>query len=108
MFSIVNMTVNTFNCTTYQVNADNSLKVIDSYTIDKTIVATPSAHVTQLNGNKNNLTITIAQKLADNTIRPLTKTFIINNNAADTYTVGSYKVYVNTKGNTQIRDCRIV
>jgi Purple acid Phosphatase, N-terminal domain/Calcineurin-like phosphoesterase len=108
MFSIVSMTVNTFSCITYQVNADNSLKVIDSYTIDKTIVATPSAHVTQLNGNKNDLTITINQKLADGTIRPLTKSFSINNNAAGTYTVGSYRVYVNTKGNTQIRDCRIV
>ena len=108
MFSIVNMTVNTFNCTTYQVNADNSLKVIDSYTIDKTIVATSSAHVTKLNGNKNDLTIIVTQKLADGTIRPLTKSFSINNNAAGTYTVGSYRVYVDTKGNTQIRDCRIV
>ena len=107
-FSIVDMTVNTFTCTTYQVNADNSLKVIDSYTIDKTIVATPSAHVTQLNGNKNDLTITVTQKLADGSIRPLTETFSINNNAAGTYTVGSYRVYVDTKGNTQIRDCRIV
>lgn len=107
-FSIVNMTVNTFTCTTYQVNADNSLKVIDSYTINKTIVATPSAHVTQLNGNKNDLTITITQKLADGSIRPLTETLSINNNAVGTYTVGSYRVYVNTKGNTQIRDCRIV
>ncbi len=107
-FSIVDMTSNTFKCTTYQVEADNALTVVDSYTIAKTIHATPSAHVTQLNGNKNDLTITITQKLADGTIRPLTKSFSINNNAAGTYTVGSYRVYVNTKGNTQIRDCHIV
>ncbi len=108
MFSIVDMTVNTFTCTTYQVNADNTLTVIDSYTIDKTIVAAPSAHVTQLSGGKNDLTVSVNQKLADGSIRPLTETFSINNNAAGTYTVGCYKVYVDTKGNTQIRNCRIV
>jgi hypothetical protein len=32
-FSIVDVTANTFKCTTYQVNADNSLKVVDTYTI---------------------------------------------------------------------------
>jgi len=173
-FSIVDVTVNTFICTTYQVNADNSLTLIDTYTIKKTIAAdytavdeaiavatalngewyenfadveaaindvefdleiteqatvdgfaqaiydaidslelkvysvTPSAYVTQLNGNKNDLTIAITEELADGTTNTLTKTFSINNNAADTYTVGSYRVYVDTKGNTQIRDCYIV
>jgi hypothetical protein len=107
-FSIVSMTVNSFNCTTYQVNADNSLQVVDSYTIEKTIVATPSAQVTKINGNTNNLSITISQKLADGSIRPVTKSFSIHNNAADPYTVRSYNVYVETKGNTQIRDCRLV
>jgi hypothetical protein len=109
MFSIVDMTVNTFTCTTYQVNADNSLTVIDTYSIEKTISATPSAFVTKLHGNENDLTITVTQTLADGSIRPITETFTIHNNAAGTYTVGSsYKVYVDTKGNTQIRDCRIV
>jgi hypothetical protein len=37
-----------------------------------------------------------------------TKAFSINNNAAGTYTVHEYKVYVDTKGNTQIRACYIV
>ena len=32
----------------------------------------------------------------------------INNNAAGTYTVGDYKVYVDTKGNTQVRSISIV
>jgi len=173
-FSIVDVTVNTFTCTTHQVNADNSLTLIDTYTIKKTIAAdytavdaaiavatalngewyenfadvnaainvvefnleitqqatvdeytqaiynaidalklkvysaTPAAYVTQLNGNKNDLTITITQTLADGTTNTLAETFSINNNAADTYTVSSYSVYVDTKGNTQIRDCYIM
>ena len=37
MFSIVDMTANTFTCTTYQVNTDNSLTEVDSYTIVKTV-----------------------------------------------------------------------
>jgi hypothetical protein len=72
------------------------------------VSATPTASVTQLNGNKNDLTITITEELSDGTINVLSKTFSINNNTADTYTVGSYRVYVDTKANTQIRDCRIV
>jgi hypothetical protein len=70
--------------------------------------ATPSANVTQLNGNKNDLTITIVEQLSNGQTNTIEKIFNINNNAADTYTVGSYKVYADTKGNTQIRDCRIV
>ena len=33
---------------------------------------------------------------------------LISNNAAGTYAVGKYKVYVDTKGNDQIRECYIV
>ena len=69
---------------------------------------TPTASVKQLTGNKNDLTITITEKLSDGTTNIISQTFSINNNAANTYTVGSYRVYVDTKGNTQIRDCRIV
>ena len=69
---------------------------------------TPSASVEKLNGNKNNLTIVIKEEMTDGTINKLSKTFSINNNAADTYVVGEYKVYVDTKGNTQIRECYIV
>jgi hypothetical protein len=39
---------------------------------------------------------------------PVTATFTIANNAADTYQVGSYQVYVDTKGNTQVREVRLV
>jgi len=68
----------------------------------------PMASVKQLNGNKNDLTIIIIEQLSNGQTNTISKTFSINNNVADTYTVGSYKVYVDTKGNTQIRDCRIV
>lgn len=40
-FSIVDMTANTFTCTTYQVNTDNSLKVVDTYTIVHSIFVLP-------------------------------------------------------------------
>jgi hypothetical protein len=46
MFSIVDMTANSFTCTTYQVNTDNSITQIDSYTIVKSAVVT-------LNGAEN-------------------------------------------------------
>jgi len=69
---------------------------------------TPIASVKQLNGNKNDLTITLTEKLSDGTTNMFSQTFSINNNAADTYTVGTYRVYVDTKGNTQIRACYIV
>ncbi|MCL2476500.1 fibronectin type III domain-containing protein [Candidatus Bathycorpusculum sp.] len=45
MFSIVDMTASSFTCTTYQVNADNTLSIIDSYTIAKTINVPVSAVV---------------------------------------------------------------
>jgi len=74
----------------------------------KVVDVIPAAEVTKLNGNKNDLTITLTEKLFDGTIITITKTFSINNNAADTYTVGPYTVYVDTKGNTQIRACYII
>jgi hypothetical protein len=68
----------------------------------------PSAYVTKINGNQNELTITVTELYYDASTKPITKTFTINNNAAGTYAVGPYQVYVDTKGNTQIRECYIV
>jgi len=68
----------------------------------------PSAVVTKLNGNQNDLTITVIETWSDGAIIPITVTLKINNNAAGTYTVGSHRVYVDTKGNTQIREIRVV
>lgn len=72
------------------------------------IDAKPSAVVKKLKGNKNELTITVKQTHIDGSKSPVTATFTINNNAAGTYTVGDYKVYVETKGNTQVRSISIV
>jgi len=68
----------------------------------------PTANVEKLDGNKNNLTITITEVYSDGSEKVITKTFSINNNAADIYQVGEYRVYVDTKGNTQIREIYIV
>ena len=75
------------------------------------VKAIPVASVEKLNGNKNNLTITITEELSYGQVNTITKTFSINNNAADTYILEgfkTYKVYVDTKGNDQIRACYIV
>jgi len=72
------------------------------------VSVTPSAFVTKLSGNKNDLTITITEEYSDGTTDTVTVTFSIANNAADIYTVGAYRVYVDTKGNDQIRELSIV
>jgi len=72
------------------------------------IRVTPSALVTKLNGNMNDLTVTVVELFSDGTTKTLSQTFRINNNAANTYTVGSYTVYVGTTGNTKISACYIV
>ena len=68
----------------------------------------PSAEVIKLNGNKNTLIITVKEIHAGGEVSTLVVNFSIDNNAAATYVVGPYKVYVDTKGNTQIRECYIV
>lgn len=72
------------------------------------INSTPTASVKKLIGNTNELTITLADVYANGLKKTYTATFTINNNAAGTYEVGPYKVYVDTKGNTQVRECRII
>jgi uncharacterized repeat protein (TIGR02543 family) len=72
------------------------------------VSAEPSASVKKLTGNTNDLTITVTEFYSDGEAKKVTVTISIANNAAGTYAVGNYKVYVDTKGNTQIRDCRIV
>jgi len=72
----------------------------------------PFAYVTKLNGNKNDLTITVPELYTDGTYLMTPNTISINNNAAATYKVATindtYKVYVDTKGNIQIRECYFV
>ena len=68
---------------------------------------TPTAFVTKLNGNQNDLTVTVTEVYSNGMKFVTAKTIKINNNAAGTYEVGDYKVYVDTKGNDQIRACHI-
>jgi len=70
--------------------------------------AIPSAFVTQLQGNTNNLTITVVETLNNGMVTVYMETISIRNNAEGTYVVGPYKVFVDTKGNTQIRAIYIV
>jgi hypothetical protein len=90
----------------------------DTYTIvlpklNVESVTVSDVFVEKLNGNKNNLTITVTEQAGvDQNGNPIefsvTATFSIDNNAAGIYQVGNYRVYVDTKGNTQIRECYIV
>ena len=82
----------------------------NSFTVCTTNPAV-SAVVTKDKGNMNTLAITVKDHYFDfkaDAMGECTKIFTINNNAAGTYDVCGYKVYVDTKGNTQIRECYIV
>ncbi len=71
--------------------------------------ATPAATVERLNGSENSLTVVVTELYSDgSTEEAFTEEILIRNNAADVYQVGPYKVYVDTKGNDQIRECYIV
>ena len=72
------------------------------------VEAFSSAFVTKLNGNQNLLTISVTEVYEyDNTV-VITETFMIRNNAEGVYQLGDYSVFVDTKGNDQIRACYIV
>ncbi len=65
------------------------------------------ASVEKLKGNQNSLTITVTETYYDDSKKHIVETFMIKNNAAGTYQVGPYNVFVETKGNDQIRKCHI-
>ncbi|GAA1869169.1 hypothetical protein GCM10009687_41120 [Asanoa iriomotensis] len=92
-----------------QKNAEFSSPDAVYVTVANAVIdAKPSAVVKKLTGNTNELTITVTQTHVDGSESPVTATFTIDNNAAGTYTVGDYRVYVDTKGNTQVRSISIV
>jgi hypothetical protein len=67
------------------------------------------AFVKKLNGNKNELTIVVFELYGNGDVmNVIEQKFSIDNNAAGTYAVGKYFVYVDTKGNTQVRECCFV
>ena len=73
--------------------------------LDKVV---PTASVEKLKGNQNELTVKVTETYLDGSTKVFSKVFTIDNNAIGTYKVGEYKVYVDTKGNVQIRECYIV
>jgi hypothetical protein len=94
-------------------NITANLTVKAQYKVDEPpvivfVTASAVAVATKLVGNKNELTITVIEAFSDGSENVIIETFIIDNNAANTYQVGKYRVYVDTKGNTQIRECYIV
>ena len=72
------------------------------------MATTASASVTRRPGNQNELTITVTEHFEDGSILTTTETFVIHNNSAGTFVVGHHLVFVDTKGNTQIRAIFIV
>jgi len=74
----------------------------------KLMQVTPRASVDKLNGNQNRLHIWVTEVYSDGSTHEDYLIVMIANNAAGIYTVGSYRVYVDTKGNDQIRECYIV
>jgi len=90
----------------HQMLAERLSAAIGEYN-EENMAVVPSAVVGKLNGNMNLLTVTVAETfpLAPSNIFELE--FMIKNNAADYYEVGEYTVYVDTKGNTQVRACYI-
>ena len=90
-------------------NAEFSSPEAVYVTVDNAVVDTePSAVVEKLKGNTNALTITVKETRVDGTTSSVTSTVTIRNNAAGTYTVGDYRVFVDTKGNGQVRSIRIL
>lgn len=73
----------------------------------KVISATPQASVKVVPGNSNLLTIKVTEVNYFGDEKELVEEFSIPNNASGFYQVGSYSVFVNTKGNDQIRQIYI-
>ena len=67
-----------------------------------------TASVVKLNGSKNELTITVTGYYGGTAYELVTEKVLIDNNSAGTYAAGPFKVFVDTKGNTQVRDIFII
>ena len=81
---------------------------MEPYEYPELINVDVSATVQKLTGNQNKLTIKMVEHYNDGEFLVFEETFSVHNNAAGTYAVGPYEVYVDTKGNDQIRAVEIV
>jgi len=94
-----------------QADIDDALvtlvEAVDGLAPRTVVEAIPTAWVKVISGNMNELFITINESFCNGTANTITVAFMIRNNAAGFYTVGPYNVYVDTKGNDQIRNIYI-
>jgi len=97
---------NSFDLTVTATSETNPEKADDAG-VTVVIGATPTAYVVRNNGNTNNLFVTVVENYANGGSFVFEKAFVISNNAEGIYEVGAYKVFVDTKGNTQIRNIYI-
>lgn len=72
------------------------------------VTVTPAAWVEQLSGNQNRLFVTVTEVFDDGSQVLTFESFLIRNNDAVTVEVAGHHVFVNTQGNTQIRELRLV
>ncbi|MCL2163164.1 MAG: DUF4832 domain-containing protein [Oscillospiraceae bacterium] len=79
-------------------------EVVPAYVVD----AIPTATVEKCSGNSNILNIVVDEVYSDGAVVVFTETYTIDNNSEGIYRVGPYTVYVNTKGNDQIREIYVV
>jgi len=86
----------------------NLLKAIEGLAATTFVRATPTAWVKKLNGNTNELYITVTETYCNGKTIKTELMFSIKNNAEGFYQVGPYRVFVDTKGNDQIRQIYIV
>ncbi|MDR1993363.1 MAG: InlB B-repeat-containing protein [Nitrososphaerota archaeon] len=71
--------------------------------------ATALANVTKGSGNRNILNVNVLEMLADGTNHTLSQSFDLKGvGASNTYSVGSYQVFVSTDKNARISACYIV
>jgi len=104
--------INYFNNWAYDLiynNVNPPLHVLVGFDTRVLTEVKVEAIVEKLQGNQNRLIITVTEIYSNGETIDFVYDDKIYNNAADTYLVGDkYKVFVDTKGNTQIRDICIL
>jgi len=93
-----------------QLKGSNGIAFTNPFGVSEASVtnAVPAASVRQVPGNTNFLTINVTEIMSNGMTNVITETIEIRNNASGIYDVGNYRVFVNTQGNTQIREIYIV
>jgi hypothetical protein len=72
------------------------------------VSATPFATVYRLNGNQNQLTVTVTLLFSDKSEEVIEETILIDNNSDVIVEVGDFEVFISRRGNDQIREIFII